>query len=191
MAGSLHNGFVNFDDSKTYDTKSIVKKNHLNAWKAQLFFLAWKLHNMNGQTWCTLIFITISFSCQACIYTCMNTWNCIRVWMGITSWVSNIASTISTANGCKIYLHTAFVKHSQSLSLPSLKSWVILNNQVKMYVLTAYALQALVRHAPIKHQLLFLHESLLEPTDMHYQLLACLPFVKGSILNTCLCSAQV
>lgn len=37
--------------------------------------------------------------------------------------VGDIVSTVSTANGCKIYLFTAFVKHSQSLSLRSLKTW--------------------------------------------------------------------
>ena len=40
----------------------------------------------------------------------------------MNGWVSDIVVTVSTANECKIYLFTAFVKHSQSLSLPSLKS---------------------------------------------------------------------
>ena len=41
----------------------------------------------------------------------------------MNGWVGNIVSTVSTANGYKIYFFTAFVKHSQSLSLPSLKTW--------------------------------------------------------------------
>ena len=41
----------------------------------------------------------------------------------MNGWVSDIVSTISTANGCKIYLFTTCVKHSQSVSLPSLKTW--------------------------------------------------------------------
>ena len=41
----------------------------------------------------------------------------------MNGWVGDIVSTVSTVNRCKIYLFTAFVKHSQSLSLPSLKAW--------------------------------------------------------------------
>ena len=45
----------------------------------------------------------------------------------VNGWVSNIVVTMSTATDkTKIYLFTALVKHSQSLSLPSLKFWVVI-----------------------------------------------------------------
>ena len=68
----------------------------------------------------------------------------------MNGWVSDIVSTVSTANGCKVYLFTAFVKRSQSISLPSLKTWAAIKQYwVKLYVFTAHVWRALVRHAPI------------------------------------------
>ena len=45
----------------------------------------------------------------------------------VNGWVSEIIVTVNNANKTKIYLLTALVKHSQSLSLPPLKPWVVIN----------------------------------------------------------------
>ena len=43
----------------------------------------------------------------------------------VNRWVSDIVCTVSRSSGSnKLYLFTALVKHSQSLSLPSPKVWV-------------------------------------------------------------------
>ena len=45
----------------------------------------------------------------------------------VNRWVSDIVVTVNTANKAKVYVFTALVKHSQSLSLPSLKPWVAID----------------------------------------------------------------
>ena len=45
----------------------------------------------------------------------------------VNGWVSDIVVTANNANKAKIYVLTALVKHSQSLSLPPLKPWVAIN----------------------------------------------------------------
>ena len=42
----------------------------------------------------------------------------------VNGWVSDIVCTVTRSSSSKLYLFTALVKHSQSLSLPSLKVWV-------------------------------------------------------------------
>ena len=42
----------------------------------------------------------------------------------VNGWVSDVICSVSRSSSTKLYLFTALVKHSQSLSLPSLKVWV-------------------------------------------------------------------
>ena len=45
----------------------------------------------------------------------------------VNGWVSDIVVPVNNASKSKIYLLTALVKHSQSLSLPPLKPLVVIN----------------------------------------------------------------
>ena len=45
----------------------------------------------------------------------------------VNGWVSDVVVIVNSTNKAKIYVFTALVKHSQSLSLPSLKAWVAID----------------------------------------------------------------
>ena len=69
----------------------------------------------------------------------------------VNGWVSDIVSTVSTADRCKIYLFTAFVKHSQE-SKPFVTFLENLDCHWTVWwsvMCTVHVWQALVRHTPI------------------------------------------
>ena len=50
----------------------------------------------------------------------------------LNAWVSDIIWTVSGSGSSKLYLITSLVRHSQSLSLPSLKVWVSVKQSGKV-----------------------------------------------------------